>query len=397
MDINVLPNESLESYLWRLGNNKDTLGLMWTDIANLINRNFQDEDNYLSESAYRKRYNAAKQFYDEVFSKDEFKESDIQEQIRELEKMKIQLRDERLAYNAQNRSEARFDQKLDYLEEQLLSVGRVQFSCAKEQVKITNNESDNDLLIILSDAHWGQTFSSAWGEYNTEIGKDRLDQYLEEIRKIQLRHGSYRAFVSIQGDLISGNIHKSLAVTNREDVISQIKIAVELITSFISQLSEWFAEVYVTNVSGNHSRLDRKEDAIHSERFDDLIGWTVSKLLADVPNITIAHNDIDVGLATMNIRGKEYINCHGDYDAFSKSGISNLCMMIGHIPYAVTFGHLHTCTVDDIQGVKAIRGGSLAGCGDQYTIEKRLKGKPSQMVCVCSNKGVECFYPIELR
>lgn len=253
------------------------------------------------------------------------------------------------------------------------------------------------MLIILSDTHFGQTFSSAWGEYNTDIAKDRLDQYLGEIRKIQLRHGSYRAFVSIQGDLVSGNIHHSLAVTNREDVISQIKIAIELVSSFITQLSEWFAEVYVTNVSGNHSRIDRKEDAIHSERLDDLVGWTVSKLLADIPNVTIADDNLDIGIASMNIRGKEYLNCHGDYDAFSKGGVSNLCMMLGHIPYAVTFGHLHTCTVDNIQGVKAIRGGSLAGCGDQYTIEKRLKGKPSQMVCVCTDNGVECFYPIELK
>ena len=43
-----------------------------------------------------------------------------------------------------------------------------------------------------------------------------------------------------------------------------------------------------------------------------------------------------------------------------------------------------------------IRGGSLAGSGDDYTIEKRLSGKPSQMVCVCNKRGVACYYPIEL-
>jgi hypothetical protein len=44
-----------------------------------------------------------------------------------------------------------------------------------------------------------------------------------------------------------------------------------------------------------------------------------------------------------------------------------------------------------------IRGGSLAGSGDSYTIEKRLSGKASQMVCVCNKNGVVCYYPIELN
>ena len=29
-------------------------------------------------------------------------------------------------------------------------------------------------------------------------------------------------------------------------------------------------------------------------------------------------------------------------------------------------------------------------------VEKRLTGKPSQMVCICTNKGIKAYYPIEL-
>lgn len=56
-----------------------------------------------------------------------------------------------------------------------------------------------------------------------------------------------------------------------------------------------------------------------------------------------------------------------------------------------------TCAVDETNGIKMIRGGSLAGSGDSYTIEKRLSGKASQMVCVCNKNGVVCYYPIELN
>ena len=70
--------------------------------------------------------------------------------------------------------------------------------------------------------------------------------------------------------------------------------------------------------------------------------------------------------------------------------------MLGFVPYAVLYGHMHTCAVDEAGGIKMIRGGSLAGSGDSYTVEKRLNGKPSQMVCVCSTKGVEAYYAVEL-
>ena len=327
-----------------------------------------------------------------MFVKEDFKSDDIEEQRRELLKLKQQLRDERTSLSSRMRSEARLDENFKYLSDKLQEISRVSF----EDHPVVQINSNSSLLVILSDWHIGSTFSSTWGEYNTDIAKDRLNQLLKEIKVICERHKAQDIFLSIQGDMINNSIHKSIAITNRENTIEQIKIVVELLSSFIFEVSKMVSMVHVTNVSGNHSRLDRKDDALHNERFDDLIGWTVERLLSNVSNVEFLKTNLDIGIASMNIRGKEYLNCHGDYDAFSKGGLANLCLMIGHIPYAVTFGHLHTCTVDDMQGVKMIRGGSLCGSGDDYTIERRLKGAPSQMVCVCTDKGVECFYPIEL-
>ena len=342
-----------------------------------------------------------KEYFDWKYSKEENKNNasyidDLAAQRRELERAKIKFRDERNAWQRQNYTDARVEAKLDLLEEQLSSIGKVEFE-NHENVDIN---SDNDLLVILSDLHIGQTFSSMWGEYNTNIAKKRLQKYLNEIIKIGKRHDSENCYISIQGDLISGSIHKSIAITNRENVIEQIKIASELIASFCYDLSKHFKNIYITNVSGNHSRIDKKEDALHDERLDDLIKWAIDILLHHVDNISLYESNcgnFDNSIALMKIREKDYINVHGDYDNFTKNGVSNLIMMLGFIPYAVTFGHMHTCAVDECNGIKMIRGGSLAGSGDSYTIEKRLSGKPSQMVCVCNEKGVEAYYTVELN
>lgn len=358
------------------------------------------EGNCFNESEVRKRMYGMKRMI-ELHDKYESNSTpnndviEIQLAKRELEAAKVQFRDERAAWNRQNTIDARVNQKLDYLETVLKESGERMYIPSPVEVCVGN--SDNDLLVILSDLHIGAGFSSEWGEYNPDIATRRLNQYIREIVKIAERHNSENCFVSIQGDLISGSIHKSIQVTNRENVIDQIKIAANLITDFCFELSNYFKKVTITNVSGNHSRIDKKEDAIHSERLDDLIGWIVKNSLSHINKITFKENNLDIGIASIDIRGKEYIAVHGDYDSYSPSGVSNLCMMIHRIPYAILYGHLHHCSVDEVNGVKMVRGGSLAGSGDAFTIEKRLSGKPSQMVCVCSSSGIEAYYPVELN
>ena len=58
---------------------------------------------------------------------------------------------------------------------------------------------------------------------------------MNEVIAIQKVHNCENCYISLQGDMISGNIHKTIQVTNRENVIEQIKIASELIGSEFSQ------------------------------------------------------------------------------------------------------------------------------------------------------------------
>lgn len=184
-------------------------------------------------------------------------------------------------------------------------------------------------------------------------------------------HCSENCFVVLQGDLISGNIHKQVQITNRENVIEQIKIVSEMITSFCYTLSLHFSNVSLYNVSGNHSRIDRKEDALHDERLDDLIGWIVEKSLNHIENIHVqTGSSLDTGICNIKIRGLNYVAVHGDMDSFTRSGVQNLCTFLGYIPEAILYGHLHRCSFEEENGVKMVRSGSLAGAGDNYTIEK---------------------------
>ena len=398
IEIKKLPEETEEQFLWKVGQMVDSGEIeSWSSINNIVNKELGiEEDKWRDESSFRKRYQAAKKFYDGCFSKMET--SEYQEKLdalnRELARNTIKFRDQRNAWNRQNYADSRVEETLDLLEEKLCEIGKIEFTDYKD-VEIN---SDNDLICCLSDLHIGETFNSNFGEYNSSIARRRLDEYLLEIIKIGRRHGSENVYLNLLGDQISGNIHLSIQVSNKENVIEQVKLSAELITNFAVELSKYFKHIFIIGVAGNHSRLiSNKDKDIKDERLDSLITWIVEQMTGHIDNIVILHRNIDSGISDLLVREKTYINVHGDNDAMNSNAVGKLCMMLGFFPYAIIGGHRHTPAYQEFNGVKFIQSGSLAGSGDDYTLSKRLSGKANQTVLVCSNKGIDAIYNVELN
>ena len=397
-DLKRKQDESELQYIWRLCSAKDssTLDMTWSELASVLNKELRADDEEWTESAYRKKYQQAKIFYEEVFSKMESDtyNNELMVQKRELERLKIAFRDERNAWQRQNYADKRAEETLELLETELKQLGNANFETHTTPII----SSENEMVICLSDLHIGQTFSSVFGEYNSDIARRRLNEYLNKVIEVGKLHNIRKVHTISLGDQISGSIHKSIAITNRENVIEQIRLATELISSFCYELTKHFEVVQFYNVSGNHTRIDRKDDSLHNERLDDTIGWAVSLSLNHIENFHyMKHRNLDIGLADLNVCGKTYIACHGDYDPMTKQGVSNLCMLLGFIPTGIFRGHMHYPAMNELNGVKVIQSASLAGSGDDHTIECRLTGKPSQTLCVCNSNGIECIYNVELH
>lgn len=382
-----LENESDAQFIWRVCQAKDTgtLDTDWYGVAEILNKELGQ--NY-SEAAYRKPYQQTKRFQEAgVFG------TDGVEQRRELERLKIQLRDERREWQKQNYSAARVAETMDIVESALSEIGKVNFP----NVQTTISDSDNEMIVCLSDLHLGLSFDSTFGKYNSDIAKQRIGMYLNKVETAIKVHGIRKIHVCLLGDIISGQIHKTIAIANKENVIQQIKLATELISEFCHRLSKQVESVLLYSVVGNHSRIDKKEDALHDERLDDIIPWAVSMSLSSVENFHyFKHRNLDSGIVDVNVCGKSYILVHGDFDQMSKSGVSDLCMFLGFIPEAIVRGHMHSPAMNEFSGVKMIQSGSLSGSGDDYTIEKRLSGKPSQTILICNKSGIDCIYNVEL-
>lgn len=311
----------------------------------------------------------------------------------ELQKERQKFFDQRNAYSKLLRERSRQEELNEILVEAVQSGNLPQLNYQRVEVA----PSDNDLLVSLNDIHYGANVDNYWNTYNSDVCRKMMCGYLDRIITIGETHGSENCIVWANGDEISGNIHQSIAVTNKENVIEQIKGVSELIAEFLAELSRHFNHVTFVSVAGNHSRIEPNKDrALISERLDDLVEWYLGARLQNFANITIGGGDkIDHTIYLIDVRGKTYCGVHGDFDG-SASKVQSLQAMAGKPVYAVLSGHLHHNKIDEVQGVKTIMAGSFLGM-DDYCVQKRIVGRAEQMVCVCDADGVRCSYSIPLQ
>lgn len=379
-------------------------------IGKLVDRTIDDdyeelserlfgEGNCFSASEVRKRMYGMKAIIEAI-------ERDGEESIRDadtlsaLDAKKIELQmerqkfyDQRNAFNRLIRERSRQEELNEILVEAVRFGNLPQLHYERFDIA----PSDNDLLVSLNDIHYGANVSNFWNTYNSDVCREMMCRYLDRIISIGETHRSENCVVWANGDEISGNIHQSIAVTNKENVIEQIKGVSELIAEFLAELSRHFNNVTFVSVAGNHSRIEPNKDrALISERLDDLVEWYLGARLQNFENVTIGGGEkIDHTIYLVDIRGQTYCGVHGDFDG-SASKVQALQAMAGRPIYAVLSGHLHHNKVDEVQGVKTIMAGSFLGM-DDYCVQKRIVGRAEQMVCVCDENGVRCSYDIPLQ
>lgn len=379
-------------------------------IGKLVDRTIDDdyeelserlfgEGNCFSASEVRKRMYGMKAIIEAI-------ERDGEESIRDadtlsaLDVKKIELQmerqkfyDQRNAFNRLIRERSRQEELNEILVEAVKSGNLPQLHYERFDIA----PSDNDLLVSLNDIHYGANVSNFWNTYNSDVCREMMCRYLDRIISIGETHQSENCVVWANGDEISGNIHQSIAVTNKENVIEQIKGVSELIAEFLAELSRHFSNVTFVSVAGNHSRIEPNKDrALISERLDDLVEWYLGARLQNFENITIGGGEkIDHTIYLVDVRGQTYCGVHGDFDG-SASKVQALQAMAGKPIYAVLSGHLHHNKIDEVQGVRTIMAGSFLGM-DDYCVQKRIVGRAEQMVCVCDENGVRCSYGIPLQ
>lgn len=256
-------------------------------------------------------------------------------------------------------------------------------------------KTDNDLIISCTDIHAGIEIDNYFNKYNGNVLKDRFKQYLDKIFEVQLRHGSQNAYI-ILSELVSGIIHNELRIENNQNLIEQFLTVADYISQFLSELSYHFNKINVYICPGNHSRISpKKEDSLKGENIDHLAIPFLKAKLQNFDNIDFHTNDIEESIAIFSVRGQKIFASHGDKDE-PNSVVQKFTMIYSIKPDLVYLGHRHTNSMSTVYNTKVIQSGCFSG-DDNYCLNKRLHGTPSQTISVITESGLDCLYDVKFR
>ena len=373
--------------------------MTWEELTDIFNRELRQEDETYNSSAYRKPFQQAKVYYEDVFSKmvDAGYSKEIQVQKDELYKVKRQVSDQRREYNKILASDGRADnlsEKLIDVAKQLNKERSLNFS------DYIYNKSDKEAVLFLADWHYGMITDNIWNTYNIDICKSRVvklvnktKQYLE-LNKIGNLH------VVLLGDECHGGIHNSARVKSEEDVCDQLMHVSEIIANAVNELAKEVNKVNVYSTYGNHMRtIQNKNDSVHSDNMEKIIPWWLEQRLQNNEKVSIIYSEFKE-FTKINILGFNMCCVHGDLDSIKNVGVTVntiFSRLYGEtIDYTVSADkhHIEEFEQFDIESV-LVR--SLCGT-DDYANDKRLYSKAGQTLMIFNSEdGRESTYNIKLN
>lgn len=319
-------DESALQFIWRLSAAKDAgiIELTWEELASVFNRELlEDESEYLGESAYRKKYQQAKAFYDDVFSKMISNEyhNQIIDHRRELQKERYKLQTEKLEYNRWLREDARDE----LFEEKVIAAIKKHSGTSKPPKRIEVTHANRAGLLCFADCHFGKEykiyglFNEVINEYSPEVFYSRMEQIYNETLEIVEKENLSVIHIYNLGDSIEGFIRNSQLWSLRWGVIDSATIFGNYMGDWLRTLSAKVPVVY-HQTDGNHDEL-RLLDGKKGQHLCESAGKIVKNCIIlkneNNPNFKYAENK--TGLIFDNICGYNILGVHGEIKNLSQA------------------------------------------------------------------------------
>ena len=365
----------------------------WGEIVDYLGLDYHP-DNLRKGAYFVKKYNDYLNSIENTsISNEELYEKMLKKEI-EMKKMATKISDMRNLVNRITKEQSRFESMLE---------------CARDIAKDFNQSKpllsnppviksgDKEGLLLISDWHIGLECENHWNKFNTEIAKERLSFLKQRVIDVCIDNKVKKINVCCIGDLISGMIHNNLRLENRENVVQQSILVVEMISELLTSLSTLF-KVDFYYVVGNHERISaNKNDSLDKENFGYFISEMIKYRCSNLSGLTIHNNIIDDEIITFNIFNDKLVVTHGNNFGNLNTYIPKLTSMLGYVPDYVCVGHLHQHVEKTYGKTELIVNPSFSGV-DSYAKNYGLVGKVGQKLMIFSKEyGKECTYNIDVE
>ena len=369
---------------------EDELQLLIDKVEGVDNRNWEEMVDELNVSIHpdslRKSFNggrysgyAVAKYYQDKFQNNYCAQEEIDrlEQLKkEVYKEKIKYQDARREYRKDLTSEARFENLIDVLKQEISNLDDLPLYKYGERVE--KSREPKCAILELSDWHIGATVDTQWNCYSIEVARERMQQLLNKVKKYILSYNITNLAIEINGDMVHGLINVSNRVQSEEDVVSQIILVSDMLAYFINELKPYVQKIKVITTLGNHGRLiPNKREAVNKENMEMLIPEFLKlKLNKDITILT--SNGLD--FIKYEFNGKVICLAHGQYDKPNQV-IEDFTKVYKCVPNEIHLGHTHSYKDINESNIYITVNGSLMG-SDEYAVNLREVTKPSQNLIV---------------
>lgn len=211
--------------------------------------------------------------------------------------------------------------EVEHLLEEISGIRNTPYTIPSWLLTTDNGQRGRSVIgCLLSDVHMGEVISDeeihGINRFDPEICRARLRRYFQAACIVGARWSADTVcegvLLALAGDMISGDIHEELRITNALTSHEQVLAVVEEVVAGIRVLLLNYPRVHVVSVPGNHGRTTPKPTAKMYSRlsYDTLIATMVAKEFANVEAVTF-----QFGAATDQITpvfGRTILTTHGD-------------------------------------------------------------------------------------
>ena len=272
-------------------------------------------------------------------------------------------------------------------------------------------------MLDISDVHGGEVVRpedvAGLGKYNFEMCKERMDRLTEGVLSISdsIHLGGIplpKLVVNFLGDIVtSEDIYLGQGRDIDRILVDQIvQLASELCRRILYPLSQYFSEVLVNAVWGNHGRFGKKGQYHKRTNSDYLLYHFIRQTMGHVENFRMRISlSSFMGYVLPEDPTRPHLIVHGDqvrsYAMIPFYGLERYeRRMVGltQVLFAFThLGHFHTkANIDGPHGERLMNGSWVGG--SDYSIDRlQTAGQPKQnFIGIHPEWGLTWQYPIYL-
>lgn len=400
-------NENTNEYIWRMCDYKDKglLDLNWEQVGELINKELfgSDEELYRTSSAYRKPYQYAKDFYDDVFKKRMYSYDNeaikkMDDLKRDIQKERIKLNTTRVEYNKWLRENAR-DELI--VEEICKSISNL--SPLEKPAYIQNKYSTKEYCLVFGDEHYGTEFEltdllgNIINSYSPEIFEKRMWDLFYQVIDIIKKEDINTLNVYSMGDFSDGCLRVSQLMKLRYGVIDGTIKYANFISNWLNELTK-YVRIRFQMTDGNHTELrmlGQPKGTFVEDNMGKIVKEFIKIRLEDNNNFTFIENP--TGYIYDNLAGNIILGIHGETRSLEKTLKDLSAIYNTQIKYLFA-GHLHHSKLEEI-GVNSevINIPSIIGI-DPYALSLNKTSNASAKLFIFEEgKGRTCEYTFKLN